>query len=92
MKTLINYTLYFFLFVLISACQKEAFEKPQPEPGYPTVYKSLSSSEWQTRNAEFQQINIHEGLSLNEYGFVEGEIQLAEYDSLNEPFLIENVH
>lgn len=80
--------LFIFLF---SACQKEPIPKPLPEPGYPTTYKPLSSAEWEARNTEFQKINIHEGMSLNEYGFVEGEIQLDENNSLNKESIILNL-
>ncbi|MEN8116842.1 MAG: hypothetical protein ABFS16_07670 [Bacteroidota bacterium] len=77
--------------VAFSACQKEETPKPLPEPGYPTTYKVLNQSEWDAVNADFQKINIHEGLRLNEYGFVEGEIVLNEYDSIEKVFFISKI-
>jgi hypothetical protein len=77
--------------LLFSACQKEPEPKPLPEEGYPYIYKRLSSSEWETRNAVFQEINIHEGLNLNDCGFAEGEILLNKNDSLTEEFVIQTL-
>ena len=90
MKKLSSLTAFLigFLF-LISSCQKEEIEvKPQPDPGYPTIYKPLSASEMAAQNTRFQGINIHEGLSLNEYGFVEGEIFLSDFDTITKEFVI----
>lgn len=93
MKKLSKFTTIIFGFLFLTfSCQKEEIEvKPQPDPEYPTIYKPLSISEWDSRNAEFQQNNIHEGLSLNEYGFVKGEIPLSENDSVTADFVFENV-
>ena len=78
----------FILFsLLFSACQEEPDPTPLPESGYPTIYKPLTGTEWNERNTEFQKINIYEGLSLNEYGFVEGEISLNEDDSITAEYV-----
>ena len=62
-----------------------------PDSRYPTIYNPLSANEWETKNAAFQQINEYSGLSLNEYGYVEGEIPLNENDSLTESFVIKRL-
>jgi hypothetical protein len=84
LKHLILLTTLLFLF----SCQKEPVPKPLPEAGYPKTYTPLSASEWNQRNSEFQEINIYEGLSLNKYGFVEGEIRINENDSLTQEFVV----
>lgn len=93
MKKLSNFTAFAIVFLfLILGCQKEEEEiRPQPDPDYPTVYKPLPASEWEVRNAEFQQVSIHEELYLNEYGFVEGAFPLIGTDTLTEEFIINMV-
>jgi hypothetical protein len=90
MKKLSNFTAFVigFLFLFLS-CQKEEIDvRPQPDPDYPTVYNPLSASELVARNTEFQQVNIHEGLSLNEYGFIKGEIFLSDFDTITKELVI----
>ena len=77
--------------VVFSACQKEPEPRPTPDSRYPTVYKPLTSGKWETRNTAFQKINEFSGLSLNEYGFVKGEIPLNESDSLTKDFVIQKL-
>jgi len=91
MKSKINIIIAFLGMVVFSACQKEPEPRPMPDSRYPTVYKPLTSGEWETRNTAFQKINEISGLSLNEYGFVEGEIPLNESDSLTEEFVTAKV-
>lgn len=64
---------------------------PQPETGYPTIYKPLSSAKWEARNNAFQQINIYDGLGLNDYGYLKGEISMSEMDTLTEEYIISTV-
>jgi len=86
-----------FLLIILSivllffACQKEPEQKPLPEPGYPTTYAILAQQEWLARNSEFQQINIFDDLTLNEYGFANGIIPLNVNDSITAEFVLENV-
>jgi hypothetical protein len=79
-----------FLF-LFWGCQKDEQTRPHPNPDYPTVYNPIPASEWEVRNAEFQLVKIHEGLSLNKYGFVEGTFPLIGTDTLTEEFIIDMV-
>jgi hypothetical protein len=87
MKPLKLFVLLTGLLVLFS-CQKEPVPKPLPEAGYPKTYTPLSASVWNQRNSEFQEINIYDGLSLNKYGFVEGEIRINENDSLTQEYVV----
>ena len=88
MKTQKFFFSFFLILAVFSACQKEFIPKPLPEPGYPTTYEILSQSEWNVRNGDFQKINIYEGLTLNEYGFVEGEIPLIENDTFTKDIIV----
>ena len=85
-----HFVILFFI-IAFASCQKEPEIKPLPEAGYPTTYKVLSQSEWNVRNDEFQEINIHEGLDLNAYGFLTGEILLSEDDSICKDFILNKV-
>lgn len=80
-----------FTAILSFGCEKEYEPKPLPEPGYPTTYKPLTQAEWAARNAEFQKINNYDGLNLNAYGFVEGEIPLGKEDSLTAAFVLQKI-
>lgn len=71
---------------ILFSCQKVEV-KPFPEVGYPYTYNVLTNSEWSTRNALFQQINLFDSLSLDEYGFVDGSIQLDKDDSINAEYV-----
>lgn len=91
MKPTTFFSAIFILFVFLTGCQKDPEIKPQPEQGYPTTYKPLSQSEWETLNSEFQKVNVYEGLALNEFGFVKGEILLNKSDSITPEFVIGKV-
>lgn len=91
MKTQIIKLTFFVLVISFIGCQKDEDPKPLPESGYPTIYKILSQSEWNECNSEFEKINIYEGLRLNEYGFIVGEMPLNEKDSITEKLVIENL-
>ena len=91
MKTQKFFFYFFLILAIFSACQEEPIPKPLPENGYPTTYAVLSQSEWNVRNDDFQQINIYDGMTLNEYGFVNGTIPLNVNDSITADFVIENV-
>lgn len=80
-------TILMLLFV-ISGCKQEPDPKPLPEQGYPTTYKPLNQAEFSLRNKAFQKINIYNGLHLNEYGFVTGEISIGENDSITKDFVL----
>ncbi|WP_346856098.1 hypothetical protein [uncultured Draconibacterium sp.] len=90
MKTHIS--LFFLLVILLLvSCEKEETPKPLPEAGYPTTYNVLSQSEWEAVNAEFQKITSYDGLSINAFGFVEGEVVLDANDSVTVDFVIETI-
>lgn len=91
MKTTSFLKIIFISLLFVTSCQKEDDPKPQPQPGYPYTYYPLSQSEWNAANANFQKINIYEGLRLNEYGFVHGEIPIIENDSLTKDFIINTI-
>ncbi|HKI87684.1 MAG TPA: hypothetical protein VKA38_01570 [Draconibacterium sp.] len=91
MNSKINVIIFLFAVVLFSSCQKETEPRPMPDSRYPTIYKPLTSVEWETRNTAFQKINEYSRLSLNEYGFVDGEIPLNERDSLTKNFVIQKL-
>ena len=91
MKTNSFLKIIFISLLIVTSCQKEDDPKPQPQPGYPYTYYTLSQSEWNAANTDFQKINIYEGLRLNEYGFVQGEIPIIENDSLTKDFVINTI-
>ena len=80
-----------FSLLIVTGCKKEDDPKPQPQSGYPYTYYMLSQGEWNVANANFQKINIYEGLRLNEYGFVQGEIPIIKNDSLTKDFVINTI-
>ncbi len=81
----------FFSILLFSGCRKEPMEKPLPGTEYPTIYqKVLSQQDWNTKSAEFQKINIHENLFLNQQGFLEGQVSY-ETDSLTLETVVQKV-
>ena len=88
MKTQKFHFVILFFIIVFAGCQKEPEIIPLPEAGYPTTYKVLSQSEWNVRNTEFQEINNYEGLSLNEYGFMEGEILWNDFDSITKELVV----
>jgi hypothetical protein len=82
--------LFFSIFVF-SGCRKEPMEKPLPGTEYPTVYqKILSQQVWEIKNTSFQEINIHETLTLNQQGFLEGQVSY-EADSLTLETVVQEV-
>ena len=91
MNSKIWFLFLFFTGLIFSGCQKEPEPKPLPESDYPTTYQPLSQTEWNERNADFQKINIYEGLILNEYGFVEGKIPMNENDSITEEYVTKTI-
>lgn len=91
MKTNSFLKIIFISLLIVTSCHKEDDPKPQPQPGYPYTYYTLSQSEWNAANTDFQKINIYEGLRLNEYGFVQGEIPIIENDSLTKDFVINTI-
>ena len=91
METQKFFAVFFLVLALFSACQKESIPKPLSEPGYPSTYEILSQSEWNVRNDDFQKINIYDGLTLNDYGFMNGIIPLNVNDSITEEFVLKNV-
>lgn len=80
-----------FSLLIVTGCKKEDDPKPQPQSGYPYTYYMLSQSEWNVANANFQKINIYEGLHLNEYGFVQGEIPIIKNDFLTKDYVINTI-
>lgn len=87
MKPKTFFPVLFVLFTFIG-CQKDTEPEILPEHGYPTTYKPLPQSDWDVLNSDFQKINTHKELALNEYGFVKGKIPLNENDSLSKDFVI----
>jgi hypothetical protein len=73
--------------IFVFGCKNEPELKPLPDPRYPTTYLQLSTTEWNAKNNEFQKINIYQGLSLNKYGFVEGEIPININNQFNVGFV-----
>ncbi|WP_372949696.1 hypothetical protein [Mariniphaga sp.] len=66
-------------------------EKPLPGAEYPTIYqKVLSQQDWNAKNTAFQQTNVHENLSLNQQGFLEGQLSY-EADSLTLETVVQEV-
>jgi hypothetical protein len=68
--------------IVLAGCREEPLEKPYPSAEYPTIYpRVIAQKDWETKNAAFQEINIHENLILNQQGFLEGVVYY-EADSL----------
>ncbi len=88
MKTQKFHLVIIFITIIFIGCQKEPEIKPLPEAGYPTTYKVLSQSEWNAQNTKFQNINIFEGLTLNEYGFVGGEVLWNDFDTITQELVV----
>ena len=76
---------------VFTGCRTEPAEKPLPDSDYPSTYpKILSQQNWETKNAAFQEINIHENLILNQQGFLEGQVSY-EADSLTLETVVQEV-
>jgi hypothetical protein len=88
MKTTYFIITTFSILLLINSCEQELMPKPLPDPSYPYTYNVLTQSEWDAVNVAFQKINVHAGLSINAYGFVQGEITLDENNSINGDFTV----
>ncbi len=85
--------LAFLLFsnIVFFGCRNEPMEKPLPGAEYPTIYqKVLSQQDWNAKNTAFQQTNVHENLSLNQQGFLEGQLSY-EADSLTLETVVQEV-
>ena len=88
MKTINFIITTFSILLIMNSCEHEPMPKPLPDPGYPYTYNVLTQSEWDAVNMAFQKINVHAGLSINAYGFVQGEIPLDENNSINGDFTV----
>jgi len=75
--------LFFLLLLTLVACEKDEDSKPLPEVGYPTIYKPLNNGDWNTQNLSFQNLDPTEGLSLNEYGFLAGTVEMDDSKEIN---------
>jgi len=86
-----TFLLFAFLSIVIS-CEKPEEFKPEPEDGYPLIYKHLSDSEWQAQNVTFQKIMPDEGLELNEYGFLSGSVVMDSAIEFNAQNVIQEIN
>ncbi|WP_167617272.1 hypothetical protein [Maribellus sediminis] len=92
MKTNITSFLSVFLFLFIISCQEENEENDLVvEPGYPTVYEALSQIELQTKNTEFQRTNPYEGLTITQFGFVEGGISIDTSETVDAAYVFATI-
>lgn len=91
MKHKFNYLFTILIVVISISCEKNEEVKPLPEPGYPSTYKVLSQTEWDAVNAEFKKVNVYDGLTINKYGFMNGDFFHNENLSITPELLIEKI-
>jgi hypothetical protein len=74
--------------ILLSSCEKDEEVKPLPDDRYPYTYYALNQREWSQLNTEFTNVNTHDSLYLNEYGFVQGKLFLEEGAEINADLVV----
>ncbi len=79
------------LLILGQACRKNKDEIPLPDINYPFTIYSLNKTEIKEKIEQFNLINQHENLVINQFGFVHGKIPIDFINEIDKDFIIKNI-